>query len=59
MLKRQAKLMLKMGAGAGDIAALQNVPLKTLNLLGCKGLTGKLAVRVGRSRKLVLPEGNT
>ena len=42
----------------GDIAALQNMPLKLLILLGCQKLTGKPAVRVGRISK-VMPQGNT
>ena len=41
----------------GDIAALQNMPLKTLYLFGSEELTGKRAVRVGRISK-VLPQGN-
>ena len=42
----------------GDIAALQNMPLESLDLSGCEKLTGKPAVRVGRISK-VLPQGNT
>ena len=37
----------------GDIAALQNMPLKELVLYNCKELTGKPAVRVGQISKSV------